>query len=145
MKEVQHHIRKAFIDRLNGNLSFGGSNVPVLNKVPSNQTEPFVKVSSVNTIEINQNQTKFNTQAITRIEVFTSFNGDDGGDLQVNSIINDILVFLRTRSSSYIDLSANNFNVYGIEIDGVDYTEEYEDDKTYHIGVIDIITKVEQI
>lgn len=145
MKEVQHHIRKAFIDRLNGSITYRGDNVPVYNKVPSNQTEPFIKVSSVNTIEIDQNQTKYNTQAITRVEVFTSFNGDDGGDLQVNSIVNDIVVLLRTRSSGYIDLSANNFNVYGIEIDGVDYTEEYQEDKTYHIGVIDVITKVEQV
>lgn len=145
MKEVQHHIRKAFIDRLNGSITYVGDNVPVYNKVPSNQTEPFIKVSSVNTIEIDQNQTKYNTQAITRVEVFTSFNGDDGGDLQVNSIVNDIVVLLRTRSSGYIDLSANNFNVYGIEIDGVDYTEEYQEDKTYHIGVIDVITKVEQV
>ena len=50
MKEVQHHIRKAFIDRLSGNITYDGAEVPVYNKVPSTATEPFIKISSVGTL-----------------------------------------------------------------------------------------------
>ena len=145
MKEVQHHIRKAFVDRLSGNITYDGAEVPVYNKVPSTATEPFIKISSVGTLEVDQNQTKFNTQSTTRIQVFTSFNGDDGGDIQVNSIVDSITQSIRTRSAGYIDLSANNLNVYTTEIEGIEYDEDYRNDKTYHNAVVDVTIKIEQI
>ena len=46
MKEVIHYIRQKIITRLNGNVSLGGNNVPVYNRVPSTQDEPYIIVYS---------------------------------------------------------------------------------------------------
>ena len=42
MKDPIRFIRQAIISALDGNVSFGGSNVPVYNRVPSSATEPYI-------------------------------------------------------------------------------------------------------
>ena len=80
----------------------------------------------------------------TRIEVFTSFIGDDGGELQANQIASDILALIRTRSSGYFDLSADNFNVYTCTNEGTSYLYEDAGEKTYFRAVLTISNRVEK-
>ena len=145
MKEPIHYIRQKIITRLNGNVSFGGSNVPVYNRVPSTQNEPYIIVSSIDESNIESNQTSFITECVTRIEVVTSFYADDGGELQANSIVNSILQLIRTSTTDYFDLSSNNFNVYTFNIEGISYIEEADEEKTYYKALIDISNRVQQI
>lgn len=145
MKEPIHYIRQKIITRLNGNVSYGGSNVPVYNRVPTTQEEPYIIVYSVDESNIDNNQSSFITECVTRIEVVTSFYADDGGEYQANSIVNSILQLVRTSKTDYFDLSSNNFNVYTFNIEGISYLEESEDDKTYFKALIDISNRVQQI
>ena len=41
MNEVAHHLRKAIIDRLTGNVTVGGSAISIVNRVGSSVNEPF--------------------------------------------------------------------------------------------------------
>ena len=50
-----------------------GSNVPVYNRVPSTQSEPYIIIYSGDTAQTNQNQSDFIVECITRIEVVTAF------------------------------------------------------------------------
>ena len=144
MNEAIHFIRQKIITLLTGAITVDSSQVPVYNKVPQNASEPFIKVYSVDTEEIDENQTSFNIICTTRIDVVTSFVGDTGGELQVNQIASSIVNIIRTRSSGYFDLSANNFNVYMNVLDSVNYEQLDKDDHTYFIGVIELATRVEQ-
>ena len=56
MKEPIRFIRQKIFTLLNGNVSYGGSNVPVYNRVPSTQSEPYIIVYSADTTQTNQNQ-----------------------------------------------------------------------------------------
>ena len=103
MTEAIHFIRKAIIDRLTNAVTYDGSTVPVHNRVPNDATEPYIRVYSVDSNEVDQNADSFILDCTTRIEVFTSFIGDDGGELQANQIASDILALIRTRSSGYFD------------------------------------------
>ena len=145
MKDPIKYIRQAMINALNGNISYNGSNVPVYGRVPSSASEPYIKIYSVQTNEADQNADEFITETLTRIEVITAFDSDSGGELEVNTIVNDILVIIRTRSSGYFDLSSNDFHVYTCVNEGVTYLEDDRNDKTYFTSIIDISNRVLQV
>jgi hypothetical protein len=145
MKDPIKYIRQAMINALNGNISYNGANVPVYGRVPSSASEPYIKIYSVQTNEADQNADEFITETLTRIEVVTAFDSDSGGELEVNTIVNDILVIIRTRSSGYFDLSSNDFHVYTCVNEGVTYLEDDRNDKTYFTSIIDISNRVLQV
>ena len=145
MNEALHHIRKAYFTRLNGAITSGGSTVPVYNMIPIDATFPFIKISSISVNETDQNRDSFNTLSETRIEVVTAFQGDSGGELQCNQIVDEVLNLIRTRSSGYIDLSSDSFNVYSTTLDQIKYVEEHLDDRSYFRAIIEIQNKVEKL
>lgn len=144
MKEPIRFIRQKIFTLLNGNVSYGGSNVPVYNRVPSTQSEPYIIVYSADTTQTNQNQSDFIVECITRIEVVTSFFSDDGGELQVNDIVESILELIKTSTTDFFDITSNNFNLFTSNINGVAYSEENDDEKTYYRAIIDIANRVQQ-
>lgn len=145
MNEILHHIRKAFIDRLSGNISVGGSNVSIYNVIPRNASYPLIRVYSVSNDETDLNRSSFNVEASIRLEVITRFDGNSGGELQCNQIVDEVLNQIRTRSSGYVDLSAQNWNVYSITNAGVNYLEDDFDDHTYYRAVVNINVKAQKI
>lgn len=144
MKEPIRYIRQKIFTLLNGNVTYDGSNVPVYNRVPSTQNEPYIIIYSVDTAQTNQNQTDFIVECITRIEVVTAFLSDDGGELQVNDIVESILELIKTSTTDFFDLSSNNFNVFTSNINGIAYSEENDNEKTYYRAIIDIANRVQQ-
>jgi len=145
MREVIHRIRKAIIDKLTGNVELRGSSVPIYGRVPSNAAYPFVRVYSVSNNEVDQNQTTFNTEVITRIEVITRFESDSGGELDCNLIVDECLSLLRARSAGYFDLTDQGFNVYTSMNEGIKYLEDDFSDHTYFRAIIELSNRVEQI
>lgn len=145
MIEALQFIRKAIITRLTGQITAGGGIVPIYNRVPSSATDPFIKVYSISNDEADQNQTSFNMDCVTGIEVVTSFDSDDGGELQLNQIVSSVLNLIRTRSAGYYDLSGDGFNVYTCTNEGVNYIEEDAEDKTYFRAIIQISNRIQKI
>ena len=145
MKDPIRFVRKAILTALTGNISNDGSVVPIYGRVPSNATYPFVRVYSLSSGETNQNRDSFNSEVITRVEVVTRFQSDNGGELQCNAIISDCLQLLRTRSAGYFDLASEGFNVYTSENEGIQYIEQDLSDHTYFRGIIELSNRVEQI
>lgn len=144
MIEALQFIRKAIITRLTGQITAGGGIVPIYNRVPSNATEPFIKVYSISNDEVDQNQTSFTMDCVTGIEVVTSFDADDGGELQSNQIVSSVLNLVRTRSAGYYDLSSDGFKVYTCTNEGINYIEEDQEDKTYFRAIIQISNRVQK-
>lgn len=143
--EAIHFIRRAIINRLTDAITVNGSYVPVYNRVPNDASEPYIRVYSVDSNEVDQNADSFMLDCSTRIEVVTSFIGDDGGELQANQISSEILDLIRTRSDNYFDLSADGFNVYTCTNEGTSYLYEDGVDKTYFRAVLSISNRVEQL
>lgn len=145
MKEVIHRVRKALIDKLNGNVTLRGATVPIYNRLPSNATYPLIRIYSVSNDEIDQNQTSYITETLTRLEVITRFSGDSGGELDSNLITDEILQIVRTRSADYIDLEAEGFKVFTSTVEGINYLTEDGDDFTYFRTIIELSNRIEQI
>jgi len=145
MKEAIHFIRKAMIDRLTGNVSLNGNSVPVYNQVPSSTAYPFIRIYSVSSNEADFNASSYISETITRIEVSTRFQGDSGGELDCNLIINQILELIRTRSAGYFDLSADGFNVFTCVKENCTYLSEIDEDYTYYRAIMEISNKIQQV
>lgn len=145
MHEILHHIRKAIIQRLNGDVYLNGNTVPVYNRIPNRANYPLIRIYSVGNNEVDQNQQSFNLEASIRVEIITRFDGNSGGELDCNLVVDQILNKVRTRSSGYIDLVANGWNVYAILNDGVSYLEDDFDDHTYFRAIIDLTVRAEKI
>jgi hypothetical protein len=145
MHEILHHIRKALIARLNGDVYLNGNTVPVYNRIPSRANYPLIRIYSVNNSEVDQNQQTFNLEASVRVEIITRYDGNSGGELDCNLVVDQILNKVRTRSSGYIDLTENGWNVYAILNDGVSYLEDDFEDYTYNRAIIDLTIRAEQI
>jgi hypothetical protein len=144
MNEALHHIRKKIYNLLDGGVTLRSESVPVYNRVPTNSAYPYIRIYSVSTNEIDQNASNFNLQCITRIECVTRFNGDQGGDLDANLLVNSCLSLLRTRSAGYFDLTSDGFKVYTSTVESVNYVQEDENDHTYFMGIIELSNRVEQ-
>lgn len=145
MKEVIHRVRKALLDKLNGNVTLRGATVPIYNRIPSNATYPFIRIYSVSNDEVDQNRTSYITETITRLEVITRFSGDSGGELDSNLITDAILQIVRTRSADYINIDDEGFNVFTSTVAGINYLTEDSDDFTYFRTIIELSNRIEQI
>ena len=145
MNEALHFIRKAILTRLTDAISIGGSYVPVYNRVPSDASEPYIRVFSVSNNESDFNATSFISECVTRLEVVTAFDSDSGGELQSNQIVSSILNLVSTRSSGYYDLSSDGFKVITCTNGGVTYFEDDLEDKTYFRAIVEISNKIEKI
>jgi len=110
MIEALHFLRKAIIDRLSGSIVLNSQNVPVYNRVPSDATEPFIKVYSLQNEETDFNRDSYMLECITRIDVVTSFDGDSGGELDANEIVSQVLNLVRTREGTAEFLKNGDFS-----------------------------------
>jgi hypothetical protein len=145
MNEALQFIRKAIFSRLTDAISIGGSYVPIYNRVPSDASEPYIRIFSVSNNESDFNTTSFISECVIRLEVVTAFDSDSGGELQSNQIVSEILNLVRTRSGGYYDLSSDGFNVITCTNNGVTYFEDDLEDKTYFRAIVEISNKIEKI
>ena len=145
MLEAIHLLRRGIIAKLTDAITLNGSIVPVYNRIPTDAVYPMIRVYGVSTNEIDENQTSFITETITRIECITRFYSDDGGELDVNLMVSQCLNLIRTRSNGYVDLTANGFKVFTSVNEGVKYLQDDLSDYTYFRAIIEISNKIEQI
>ncbi len=145
MKDPIKYIRLKIIAALDGNVTSGGSDILIYNRVPSQASYPFIRVYSVSTNAVDTNQTKYNVECITRIEVVTRFDGDSGGELTVNDIMNQITSLLVSKNQSSFNLSTYNFNCYTSENAGVTYLQDDKSDHTYFRAILELSNKIEQL
>ena len=142
MKDPSYSLRKAIYSRLNGNVSYNAVNVPVYNRVEDAAVYPYILLMSEQVTETDQNRDNYNNDALVTIEVVTRFDSDDGGQKVANIIMNDITVLMRTRTSGYLNLSADGFEVYGTVSDGVNQLEEDYTDHYYFRSILTMRFKV---
>jgi recombinational DNA repair protein (RecF pathway) len=98
----------------------------------------------LSTNQVDDNQSKYNVECITRVEVVTRFDGDSGGELTANDIMNQITNLLVTKNQNAFDLSSYNFNCYTSTNSGVTYLEQDTSDHTYFRAILELSNKIEQ-
>jgi len=145
MKDPNYSVRKAIFARLNGNVTYNAVNVAVYNRVADAATYPYILLVSDQATETDPNRDDYNNDTLVNIEVVTRFDSDDGGQKVSNLIMNDITVLMRTRTTGYLDLSADGFNCYGTVSEGINHIEESLSDHYYFRSILTLRFKVNQV
>ena len=150
MRVTNHIIRKVIISQLAGSVELDDSYiVPVYNRVPSNATYPFIRVYSVSTNDVDRNQTSYNNEVITRIEVVTRFESDSGGELQCNEIVDLVTGFLFIKDGSYFNPLpspyTDDYKVYTATLEGITYLQDDLSDHTYFRAIIEMSNRIEEL
>tara|TARA_Y100001951_G_scaffold104421_1_gene115955 strand:+ start:3014 stop:3451 length:438 start_codon:yes stop_codon:yes gene_type:complete len=145
MNDPAKFIRKKIITALTGNISSGGSVVPVYGTVPGNATFPHIRVYGVNLVEVDQNRTSFTTEVTSRIEVVTRFAANQGGELTANTLISNCLNLLRVREGNYFDLTSDGFKVYTSVAENINYLRDDTKSHTLYRAILELQNRVIEI
>lgn len=104
MNLPSEELQTAYFTALNGQLSVGGSNVPVFDVVPPDTDYPYVVLTGQNVIETNFNTDKRITEIVTDVDVVTGFDGSFGGKKQMFDISDQVIGIIRKVPGSYLSL-----------------------------------------
>jgi len=98
-------LQVAYFQALNGNISYGGSNVPVYDVIPPNADYPYILLGSQLTTETSFNTDVRITEVVFDVDVVTGFEGAFGGKSQAYDISEDIINIIRKTPGNYLSLT----------------------------------------
>ena len=104
MKLPSRLLQVAYYTALNGNVSYGGSAVPVYDFVRPSAIYPFIVLGSQNVIESNYNTDKRITEVVFDVDVVTGFEAG-GGKSQCYDISDTVIGLIRKTPGNYLSLS----------------------------------------
>ncbi|QDP62858.1 MAG: hypothetical protein Tp139SUR343261_8 [Prokaryotic dsDNA virus sp.] len=119
--------------------------IKLYNKVPSNVSYPFIRIYSQEERQIDNNNSRFMKDVITRIEVVHRNTTASGGELLNNSIVNQITSILMPNPGESLPITDYNISIYSTELLGVTNFQDTFKDFTYHRSIIEISTRVELV
>lgn len=132
MRYAGHLLRKEAITALNGNVDIGNGAIPIYGQVPRDATATqYVVVKTTDGNETDFNKDVYNQNQTIMIEAVDRSRSRQKGFLDANKIINAVSAIIRTRQSGFFDLSADNFSIYKMSVDGFTNVKESYSDHTY--------------
>lgn len=111
MKDPSDAIRQWVFDTLDGNITYGGSAVTVYSFPPKDETMPYILLAEQSTTEAESTKDAYLTESEITIEVWSSHSGNDATYKAVNTISDDILQLIRTRTQTGFDSDYNVITV----------------------------------
>ncbi len=119
--------------------------IKLYNKVPSNVSYPFIRIYSQEERQIDNNNSRFMKDVITRLEVVHRNTTASGGELLNNSIVNQITSILLPNPGESLPITDYNISIYSTENLGITNFQDTFKDFTYHRSIIEISTRVELV
>jgi hypothetical protein len=99
MKDPSDNIRDWLYNVMLGTITYGGDYIPVYSFPPRDAAMPYIVIGEqMMSGEDESTKDSWLTEHEVTIEVWDSYTGNDGSYVKVNSIANDILELIRTRS-----------------------------------------------
>lgn len=144
MKVVSHYVKKYILDVISTNVTYGGDVVPIYGDVPASASEPYMVVETVGQTDMDRNSDDFGYDAQVRLEVVTKF-GRAYQDSSISEIImNQALELIRPNPNSTLDMSADSFSNYGIDLISTNMVKEEYPDNIYVRLITDLAFYVQE-
>ena len=121
MKLPNKLLQTAYFTTLNGNITHGGSNVPVFDVIPPSQEYPYIHLGSQEIAHVGS-KSSFTVEAKITVDVVTGFEGSFGGKSQAYDIGDSVTQLIVTRAQSYFSMTG--FNCFVSELDSSTILEE---------------------
>lgn len=145
MKLSTNIVRKGVIAKLKNNITYDGSIVPVYGNIPNNATYPYIKVSTPQMNETDFNNGSFMSTVNVVVDVVTRYKSDIGGFGASDNISNLVTQILRTRSTGYIDLNSDGFDVYRQVVTFVNQIQQEANDNYYYRTITNLDITVQEV
>lgn len=133
MKDPSDDIRDWIYTVLNGNVTYGGSNVPVYSFPPENVSYPYIVIGEQSGDGEDGAKDCWIWDVTTEIWVYTQHSGHDATYVPVNTIASSVMQLLRTADtpSTYgtteDTVTLANFNLIRVNI-GAFYTSRVQEE-----------------
>jgi hypothetical protein len=150
MKDCFYQYRKGLYEALNGNVSYDGSDVPVMEFAGDNQATPYIQILNMNSTSEDDDD-RFSQLVTTDIQVVTSHEGDPGnfGSKKSDDIMNDIMELLITKgvtaSDRAVHIDMDDFEDAGCYFVSLNYGNYYDGNKLLVIKILTITTMIDEV
>lgn len=148
MKDPCDDIRDWIYTSLSGNISYGGSVVPVYSFAPSNASMPYIIIGEHAGIGESGAKDCYMWDITTELQIYTGFSPSKAGYVPVNAITNSIMGILGFRATTYGreegSVAMNNFNVIKVSFGDFSTNRELIDDKIVISKFINLNLTVEE-
>lgn len=114
MKLPSKQLQIAYYTALNGNITYGGSNVPVYDVVPQDADYPYIVLADQIVTDRPSTKDSYISDVIMQVDVVTGFEGAYGGKSMMYDISDSVIDIIRTRAP-YISLTG--FNLFKSTLD----------------------------
>lgn len=98
MKDVGYSLRKAYYEKLNGQVLLGDSQVPIYDNIPDTASYPYVQIANISVAD-SSTKDNFNTNCVVTIQVYTGTDGTSYSKYDADYISNQVMGLLIDRSS----------------------------------------------
>jgi len=134
-------LQTAYYQALDGEISYGGSNVPVYDVVPEDADYPYIVFISQNVVE-EPTKDDFGTEIVFELDVVTGFGGSFGGKSMAYDISDDVVEAIRTRTANYLSLSG--FTMVTTTLDSSFIVQEQSETEILYINKLRFRHKINQ-
>jgi len=150
MKDCFYQYRKGLYEALNGNVTYDGSAVPVMEYAGWEQETPYIQILRMNSSPESDHDT--HTQVVTTdIQVVTSHQGeiDDFGSKQSDTIMDDVMELLIslgvTEDDRDINIEMDDFEDMGCSLVNLSYETAYDNSRLIITKVLTIRTMIDEL
>ena len=125
-------LQVAYFQALNGNISYGGSNVPVYDVIPQGADYPFILLGSQFVNESNFNTTRQIVDVVMDVDITTGFQGSFGGKSQAYDISDQVVNRIRKTPGTYLSLSG--FKILTSTLDSANILQDQDETHILYIN-----------
>jgi len=125
-------LQVAYFQALNGNISYGGSNVPVYDVIPPGADYPFILLGSQFVNESNFNTTRQIVDVVMDVDITTGFQGAFGGKSQAYDISDQVVNRIRKTPGTYLSLSG--FKILTSTLDSANILQDQDETHILYIN-----------
>jgi hypothetical protein len=150
MKDCFYQYRKGLYEALNGNITYDGSAVPVMEYAGFEQATPYIQILNMNAAPETDHDT-FSQIVTTDLQVVTSHQGeiDDFGSKQSDTIMDDVMDLLISLGVTDDDrdkhIEMDDFEDMGCTLVNLSYETSYDGTKLIISKVLTIRTMIDEV
>lgn len=124
MKDVSDKLYSVLYSSLNGNVTYGGEQIPVYSVLPQSAQNDYIYLADYN-LTADETKSEFMQNGYINIQVVTRYDHDGFSNKKVDNIAAQVKNLLKPTISSALDLSPDfNCTFFYLENDFPDYSLE---------------------
>lgn len=98
MKDPGYSLRKAYFDKLNGNVLLNSTTVNIYDNIPNHAEYPYIQIANISTAD-ESTKDNFNTNCVVTLQLYTGTAGYSYSKKDVDTLSNQVLQLLVSKTN----------------------------------------------